>query len=406
MTTAPGDLRSIVIGADPLHLRRVFGLDNYLDVVQSYSGLDEVPDDLATGSISIIVVDMTLPDPTAATVIRQLATVEPTVGVVAATNAPLDEVLVARAVGAGAHACITPRTIEECGRAPFVAAAELRPFLPTEEVWDMLADENEADDLTSGEREARLRNLVLGLIPLTGVLAALIALLWRRYLGQIGVRPVDLAVDPATRITDVFFTISVLVGLIGPQVFVGSWIDLITNSASERVKAGVRRHRRLSRVVLSLLTFLVAVALAQFNQLLFALFVGPFVGALLLAKIFDLDDDLPAVLQISRLRPTRAMAGTAIIFAIFLALLSYEVVVQGPSFDESGEAGWIAPDVLGFNAEPMEVTAVDDGSVSEMLYLGGNADLYVLVDPCNDDRVDYVSVGATKMTVIDRVRCD
>jgi hypothetical protein len=145
---------------------------------------------------------------------------------------------------------------------------------------------------------------------------------------------------------------------------------------------------------------------SQFGQLLFALFVGPFVGGLLLAKMFDLDDDLPAVLQITRLRPGSAIAGAAVVFALFLALLSYDVINRGPEFDENGESGWIAPSVLGFNAQPVLVTAVESGTLSEMLYLGGNADLYVLVDPCDGDRVDYVSVGATKLTVIDRVACD
>lgn len=262
------------------------------------------------------------------------------------------------------------------------------------------------DDLTSSQRSERLRNLVLGLIPLAGVLTALASLLWRRYLGQIGVRPVDLAVDPATRIADAFLTISVLVGLIGPQFFVGSWLDLITGSANERVAAWIRAHRVLGRVALALFTFLITVILVQLSPLLFALFFGPFVGSLLLARMFDLDDDLPAVLRITRLRPVRAMASAAIVFAIFLALLSYEVVVRGPSFDENGVAGWVAPDVLGFNAVPVQVTEVDDGSVSELLYLGGNADLYVFVDPCDGDRVDYVSVGATQLTVIERVDCD
>ena len=40
-----------------------------------------------------------------------------------------------------------------------------------------------------------------------------------------------------------------------------------------------------------------------------------------------------------------------------------------------------------------------------MLYLGGNAGLYVLVNPCNDDSVELVSVGATRLVVIDEVTC-
>ncbi len=41
-----------------------------------------------------------------------------------------------------------------------------------------------------------------------------------------------------------------------------------------------------------------------------------------------------------------------------------------------------------------------------MLYLGGNADLYVLVHPCDGDTVEFVSVGSTRLVVIDEVACD
>ena len=396
----------MVIGVDPVGLTREFGLADHVDVVASASRVEDVADELAASAAAVVAVDMALPASAAIRVIRELASAEPPVGVVALIAAPLDDALVSRALGAGAHACVTPRTAAEHGSDPFAAAAEGRPFLPTGELREMLAVEDRADDLTRAERDARLRNLVLGLLPLVGVLTGLVALLWRQYLGQIGVRPVDLAVDPATRIADVFFTISVLVGLIGPQMFIGSWLDLIADTANERIAAWVRRHRILSRIALTVVTLAATLALALFSQLLFALMFGPFVGGLLLAKVFDLDDDLPGVLRITRLRPGRAIAGAAVFFVVFLALFSYAVVFRGPQFDERGEVGWLAPEVLGFNAQPVQVTAVDDGTVTEMLYLGGNADLYVLVDPCDGDRVDYVSVGATRLTVIDRVRCD
>ncbi len=400
-------LRAFLISADPSRMAADTGLDTFADFV----GMATDPEgwlgrDPATTSVDVVVVDMALPDAVAPLAIREVAASSPTVGIVAFLTSPLDETLVSRALAAGAHACVTPVTVAEHGRAPFDAAAEGRAFLPSGEVREMLTGDERGDDLTSAERGARLRNLVVGLIPLAGVLAGLVALLWRRYLGQIGVRPVDLAVDPATRIADLFFTISVLVGLIGTQVFVGSWLDLIIGNVGDRLATWLRSHRTLSRIVLSLLVLAGTLALLQFGQLLFALFFGPFVGGLLLAKMFDLDDDLPAVLRITRLRPGRAAAGAAVIFAAFLALLSYEVAVRGPEFDERGEVGWIAPGVLGFNAQPVAVTIVDDGSVTEMLYLGGNADLYVFVDPCDGDRVDYVSVGATRLTAIDQVRCD
>ena len=54
----------------------------------------------------------------------------------------------------------------------------------------------------------------------------------------------------------------------------------------------------------------------------------------------------------------------------------------------------------------MRAFDVDSGSEArEVLYLGGNADLYVLVDPCNDDSVELVSVGSTRLVVIDEITC-
>ena len=45
------------------------------------------------------------------------------------------------------------------------------------------------------------------------------------------------------------------------------------------------------------------------------------------------------------------------------------------------------------------------GRHAQWKYLGGNADLYVMVDPCADDDVTYVSVGSTRLRVIDEVTC-
>ena len=37
--------------------------------------------------------------------------------------------------------------------------------------------------------------------------------------------------------------------------------------------------------------------------------------------------------------------------------------------------------------------------------MSGDADLYVLVDPCNDDTVELVPVGSTRLVVIDEITC-
>jgi hypothetical protein len=90
----------------------------------------------------------------------------------------------------------------------------------------------------------------------------------------------------------------------------------------------------------------------------------------------------------------------------FLTVLTVEATVVGPDFGPSGAREFIAPTVLGFSAQPMQAYDVNEaGPPREVLYLGGNADLYVLVDPCNDDEVEYVSVGSQRLVVIDEVTC-
>jgi hypothetical protein len=82
------------------------------------------------------------------------------------------------------------------------------------------------------------------------------------------------------------------------------------------------------------------------------------------------------------------------------------VIFVGPRFGTKGAEGFIAPTVLGFRAQPMSwIDLESDGKQQDVLYLGGNADLYLLVDPCNDDKTLFVSVGASRLVVIDEVTC-
>ncbi len=280
-----------------------------------------------------------------------------------------------------------------------VQAALAETSLPEGEVPD---DPN----LSREDRESRLRNLVLGLIPLTGGLTAVMALLWRRYLGEIGVRPVDIAVDPTTRLVDMVFALSNLIAFYGPLLFIGSWLDLMAGS-DQRIATWIAKHRKLARLIMTVTLLVTGAALAGFAQIIGALFVGPLVAALILARIFDLDDEIPRPLRITRLKPSRAIAGAVLTALVALTALSVEVLVIGPKFDGTGAIGVIAPTVLGFRAQPMIAIAVDGSSDPRgRLYLGGNADLYVLVDPCSGNEVEYVSVGSTRLVVVDEITCE
>ena len=104
---------------------------------------------------------------------------------------------------------------------------------------------------------------------------------------------------------------------------------------------------------------------------------------------------------------TVVVAGVAIAIALLsLSALSAEVLVRGPSFGEKGADGFLVPKFMGFSAQPAIVTD-EEGAlpVRQRLYLGGNADLYVFVDPCNNDKIEMVSVGSSRIEIVDEISC-
>ena len=50
--------------------------------------------------------------------------------------------------------------------------------------------------------------------------------------------------------------------------------------------------------------------------------------------------------------------------------------------------------------------AASKASSRQLLYLGGNGQVYVLVDPCNGNDVEYVSVVRHRLEVIDEITCE
>ncbi|MGI9597491.1 MAG: hypothetical protein ACR2QK_15105 [Acidimicrobiales bacterium] len=353
----------------------------------------------------VVVIDTALDGNTGFEAIEQTRYRSMRVGLLARTPSPPDHDTVARALARGAAGYIDVDAEASTVRRAVETIAAGDHYLPVGTTYSVLAEAGADLGLTAAQRDSRLRNLVFGLIPLAGGLAALMSLLWRRYVGHIGVRPVDLAIDPATRLVDALFAVSVLLAIVGPVLFIGSWLDLLAARSDRRVIGWLAGHRRVSRLAFTFAILILGSVFVFFSQVILALFVGPLIAGLLLAKAFDLDDDLPAVLRLDRWESGRATLVAVGIPAAILALLSFEVLVVGPDLRPDGAHGWLAPSVLGFRAQPMKATSVQDGQQRDALYLGGNADLYVLVDPCDDDRVEFVSVGSTRLQVIDTVTC-
>ena len=265
-----------------------------------------------------------------------------------------------------------------------------------------------ADDLdvTAAERRSRLNSIILGLIPLTGLVAAVLVFLWRMYLADIGARPVDIAVDPGSRVVDALITLITLVAVIGPLAFVSNWLDLLRRSDLNRgALRWFLKRRALAWTVTTALLLTATGLLLAGTKVLMVLVIGPIVGVALIARALDLDESMPAVLRIET-SPTRTLVRSAALLVAFFAVLTIEVMFVGPRFGTKGAEGFIAPTVLGFRAQPvLWIDLEADGKQQEILYLGGNADLYLLVDPCNDDETLFVSVGASRLIVIDEVTC-
>jgi hypothetical protein len=139
-------------------------------------------------------------------------------------------------------------------------------------------------------------------------------------------------------------------------------------------------------------------------HLLLVVLVGPLVAVAVIARATDLGDQVPRVLRIEA-SPRRVLAGGVLVLFVLLGAVGGEALFIGPQLGRSGEGGYIVPKVLGFNAQPVSAQNVDTDVTRELLYLGGNADLYVLIDPCNDNNVEYVSVGAHRLEVIDEITC-
>jgi hypothetical protein len=292
-------------------------------------------------------------------------------------------------------------------------------WLPPGDTYDVLDDAAEELAVTAQQRRSRLNQMMLSLIPLGGIVAAFTAFLWVEYWGQIGVRVVDLGVDPTTYVINMLVVFMMVIGIFGPLLFVKSWSEAIGQwivkdhpSIAEAVaKARQRRLGRLvfnnlvARALLVLLLLSVLFWLAWFLPFIIVIFFGPVVGIILLANVLELDQELPDALHLAHLDSRQMIVLLTVFIIVFLLGLGIEVWVIGPDLRTDGLHGVVVQQVLGFTAHP--ATLYDLEGILEPkgeLYLGGNADLYVIYDPCKEI-VRFVSVGSSRVELIDQVSC-
>jgi hypothetical protein len=229
-------------------------------------------------------------------------------------------------------------------------------------------------------------------------------------------------VDPTTRVTDVLVFLLWLLGVFGPLLFVDGWLQNLGIWVAERpgLSNTITRARSFhlgklpigklvfSRatawLLLALLVLSVTLLLGRYADIIVVLFLGPAMAIVLLANILGMEDRLSEALRFRRLGP-RTLALLGILFVLFLVVLGGEVLLKGPDLRADGMHGILVPEVLGMSARPVMLYDLD-GNFEPLgaLYLGGNADLYVLYDPCTET-VRQVPVGSSRVEVIEQVNC-
>ena len=352
-----------------------------------------------------------------------LVRTQPEIRILAMTpdDPPHDRIMLA--VEAGALGFISRHAPASEYTAAFEQVYRGDPWLPLRDTYDVLSDGAAELSVSAQERRARLTEVLLGLIPLTGLVAAITTFLWRRYWGHIGVRVADLGIDPASRMIDVLVVFVMIIGIFGPVLFVRPWLKSISQWIADkpRLARAVARARGLHLGKLPLgrlfinfwvawvlgvaLVVAIMVFLTRLMPLVTVLFFGPAVGVILVANVLDMEDAFPDFLHLPHLDSWRVLGFFGLILIVFVLVLGAEVLIMEPDLRTDGLHGVLAPRVLGFKAIPMMLYDLD--GVQEplgALYLGGHADLYVLYDPCAET-VRLVPVGSSRVALIDEVNC-
>jgi DNA-binding NarL/FixJ family response regulator len=424
MTSKP--IRVLVVDGDP---SQAGALPPRMGEVQGIEAVGVAHNRRVAGSLveslqpDVLVVDLMLPGYRSIDLVRQVAASQPQVRILAATpdDPPHDRIMLAAEAGALGFISRQAPPSEYAAAIEQVHRGE--PWLPLLQTYEVLQDGAGELAVSSQERRARLTEVLLGLIPLTGLVAAITSYLWRSYWGDIGVRVADLGVDPTTRMIDVLVVFLMIIAIFGPLLFVRPFVKAIGTRVAGKPRlartvakvhnlhlAGVPVGRLIINhwvawVLLTLLVLSIMLILTRLMPLIMVLFVGPALGIILVANVLDMDDELPDILHLPHLDSWRVLGFFGLILIVFLLALGAEVLIMGPDLRPDGLHGILAPKVLGFRAKPVMLYDLD-GELEPLgaLYLGGNADLYVLYDPCVET-VRLVPVGSSRVELIDRVDC-
>ncbi|WP_018968705.1 response regulator [Rubritalea marina] len=362
----------------------------------------------------LVILDLMLPNMRSIEIAAYISTLNPEIKIIAMSpeDTPHEELMLCLQAGVLGYFTEEAKTEHVLRAIDRVLCG--KKSLPEEATYDVL--QQAASDLVISRKEKRTQFLsaLIGLVPLAGILAAFISFLWREYWGQIGVRVGDLGVDSSKRVVELFISILLLVGMIGPLLYINSWLDAIEERFGKlkkwiyasRAKPGLKRAlyaRKTQWIVFACMLLMISMPLNFTGGKILTIVIGVIFAAALLANMAGFAQALPTVFHLSKSSTRWVYTILGGIFTLLILALSVEVFLRGPDLRHDGVHGFVVKKALDVSARPAMFYDLD-GKHPPLgaLYLGGNADLYVLYDP-NTESVRMIPVGSTRVEIIDEV---